>query len=143
MKLYTNSPAHFLYFTPKIVVELTNAKVETVVVSQEEQDTAEFKAKRQHGKFPMLELADGTMIYESNGIAAYFARTSGSAPALVGSDAFEEAQIEQWVLIAATGNWPHAGKIAYNTLGMAFNLAQYNDAVKGIKDQVKVLNTHL
>lgn len=45
--------------------------------------------------------------------------------------------------MAATGNWPHTGKIAYNTLGMAFNLTQYNDAVKGIKEQVKVLNSHL
>ena len=65
MKLYTNKLDHFLYYNPKIVVELTQANVETIVVSQETQDSDAFKAKRQHGKFPMLELADGSMIYES------------------------------------------------------------------------------
>jgi len=91
----------------------------------------------------MLELPSGTVIYESNAIAEYLARTTQHSNSLVGSGAFEEASIAQWVLIAATGNWPHAGKIAYNTFGMAFDLEAYNNAVKGIKDQVKMLNTAL
>jgi hypothetical protein len=33
MKLYTNRPDHFFYFTAKIVAEITGAPVESVVVS--------------------------------------------------------------------------------------------------------------
>ena len=39
----------------------------------------------------MLELENGTVIYESNAIAEYFARTSPHAEALLGSNAYEEA----------------------------------------------------
>jgi glutathione S-transferase len=91
MKLYTNRLDHFHYYLAKVVAEITQAKVQTVVVSQQEQETAEFKAKRTHGKFPMLELENGTIIYESNAIAEYFARTSPHSEALCGSNAYEEA----------------------------------------------------
>jgi len=92
MKLYTNRPDHFFYFTAKIVVEQTQANVQTVLVSQEEQDSADFKNKRQHGHFPMLELQDGSMIYESFAIANYLANISAShGKDLSGHNAFEQA----------------------------------------------------
>ena len=91
----------------------------------------------------MLELDDGSMIYESAAIANYIARQSAShGAALLGHNAFEEAQINQWVLANAQ-NWGFAGAIMYNTLGMAYNMDAYNAAVKGIKEQAKMLNTHL
>ena len=144
MKLYTNKLDHPLYYFPAIVREFVQANnIQTVVVSEEEQASDAFKAKRQHGKFPMLELDDGSMIYESAAIAFYIARQSAShGAALVGHNAFEEAQINQWVF-ANAGNWAHAGAIMYNTLGMAYNMDVYNAAVKGIKEQAKILNTHL
>jgi len=93
MKLYTNKLDHYLYFTPKVVVEITQANVQTVVVSDEEQKAPEFLAKRAHGKFPMLELADGSMIYESVAIAEYLASISDHKQNLCGRTAFEEAKI--------------------------------------------------
>jgi hypothetical protein len=39
-----------------------------------------------------------------------------------------------WTLIAATGNWPHSSKIAYNVFGLAYNTEEFNNAVKGIKE---------
>jgi translation elongation factor EF-1beta len=45
--------------------------------------------------------------------------------------------------VAVTGNWTHVSKIAYNTLGMTYDAAMYADAVKGIKEQMKMINTHL
>lgn len=112
MKLYTNAPSHILYFIPAIVAQITQGNVETVVVSQEQQDTPEFKAKRgTHGKFPMLELADGSMIYESFAIGEYLARASNHSTALLGRSAFEEAEISQWVMVAATGHMQHLGPI--------------------------------
>jgi elongation factor 1-beta len=145
MKLYTNKLDHFFYYTPKIVAEMTQAKVQTVVVSEEEQKSEDFKAKRGgHGKFPMLELADGSMIYESLAIAEYIARQSSThSGAVTGRTAFEEAQIEQWALIAATNVWSHSMPIAYNTLGFAYDAAKYADAVKNIKDVAKMVNNAL
>jgi len=97
MKLYTNRYDHLLYQMCATVRELTQQNdIVTEVVSQEVQDSEAFKAKRQHGKFPMLELADGTMVYESNAIAQYIARRSGHAGQLCGYNAFEEAQIDAW-----------------------------------------------
>lgn len=142
MKLYTNRLDHFFFYTPRITAAFVGAKVEVVVVNQEQQDSAEFKAKKAHGKFPMLELEDGTIIFESNAIAAYLARSAGNQ-AFLGATPYAEAQVEQWTLIAATGNWPHASKIAYNVFGFTYNTEEFNDAIKGIKEQVKILNTHL
>jgi glutathione S-transferase len=93
MKLYTNSIANLPSWFPMIVAEMTQGNVETVIVSQEQQDTAEFKAKRCHGKFPMLEIEDGRMLYESAAIAEYIARNSAHSGALVGRTAMEQAQI--------------------------------------------------
>ena len=141
-KLYTNRLDHFFFYTPRITAAFVNANVEVVVVNQEQQDSADFKAKKAHGKFPMLELEDGTIIFESNAIAAYLARSTGNQ-AFLGSTPFAEAQVEQWTLIAATGNWPHSSKIAYNVFGFSYNTEEFTNAVKGIKEQVKILNTHL
>jgi glutathione S-transferase len=46
-------------------------------------------------------------------------------------------------LIAATGNWPNNRKVAYNVFGSVWNPEDFNNGVKGIKEQVKILNTHL
>lgn len=48
-----------------------------------------------------------------------------------------------WTLISASGNWPHSYKIAYNVFGIQYDTEAFNNAVKGIKEQVKILNTHL
>jgi len=141
-KLYTNRPDHTFAFTPQITAAFVKANIQNIVLSEEQQASADFKAKKAHGQFPMLELDDGTVIFESNAIAAYIARASGNQ-AFLGSNAFAEAQVEQWSLIAATGNWPNSRKIAYNVFGGVYNLEDFNNAVKGIKEQVKILNTHL
>jgi len=77
MKLYTNKLDHPLFWTPSIVREITQQKIETVILTEaQEKEMPEFKAKRAHGKMPMLELDDGSMIYESIAIAEYLARVS-------------------------------------------------------------------
>jgi glutathione S-transferase len=135
MKLYTNAPGHILYYTPAMVAQITQANIETVIVSAETQESPEFKAKRgTHGKFPMLELADGSMIYESIAIGEYLARTSNFSANLMGCSAFEEAEISQWVMVAATGNFIHVGPIYRNVFGYEFNLESFGAAVKGIKE---------
>jgi glutathione S-transferase/translation elongation factor EF-1beta len=144
MKLYTNKLDHVLFFVPAIVRELTQQNVEIVVLTEaQEKEMPDFKAKRAHGKMPMLELADGSMIFEHIAIAEYLARTSVFSGMLCGHSAFEEAQIAQWVGISAADNINHAVRIYTNTLGYAYNPEDYADAVKSMKEKVKQLNTHL
>jgi len=146
MKLYTNGPTHSLTFLAKIAAEYCQlTDVEVVIVSKEQQETEEFKAKRQHGKFPMLELDDGSMVYESMAIAQYIARRSAThGPALLGKDAMEEAQVQQWMTWGMCNlGWPSA-IVFYSTLGVwPFDEARYQEAIKIVKEKLKVLNNHL
>jgi elongation factor 1-gamma len=144
MKLYTNAPGHILTNTAAMVAQITQANIEIVIVSAETQETPEFKAKRgTHGKFPMLELADGSMIYESLAIGEYIARSSNFSANLLGRTAFEEAEISQWVMVAATGNLPHVGPIYRNVFGFEFKADEFANAVKGIKEQMKMFDSRL
>ena len=47
------------------------------MVDEQMAKTEEIKKKKGAGAFPFLELEDGTLIRESNAIAAYIARKSG------------------------------------------------------------------
>ena len=89
-KLYTNRPDHLYTFIPKITATIVGANVEQVVLTEEQQASAEFKTKKAHGQFPFLELDNGTIIFESNAIAAYIARASGNQTFL-GASSFAEA----------------------------------------------------
>jgi len=145
MKLYTNKLDHLLFQYPAIVQELTQQNdIENVVVSQEVQDSEAFKAKRGvNGKFPMLEQADGKMLFESNAIALYIARRSAShAGALCGHDAFEEAQINMWIMSNAM-NLSAPIQVAYQTFGSMFNEAVYADSCKEMKERAKKINEWL
>lgn len=66
------------------------------VLSDAEIEAPAFKKKRSHGKFPMLELQDGTVIFESNAIAQYIASRSKHSEDLLGANPFEAALITQW-----------------------------------------------
>ena len=89
MKLYTNRLDHFFFYNPKMAAVATNTQVEVVVVSEEVAATEAFKAKKAHGKFPFLELQDGSVIFESNAISQFIARNASSSE-LYGKTAFEE-----------------------------------------------------
>jgi len=92
-KLYTNRLDHWFFFTPRITAAIVGSKIEVLVVSEEQQAGTEFKAKKAHGKFPMLELEDGTIIFESNAIAAYLARAADKQDFL-GTTPFAQAQVD-------------------------------------------------
>ena len=73
MKIYTNRVDHYFTWYCLIAAKFVQANVELVIVSEEQQQAPEFKAKKAHGKFPMLETDDGHIIFESNAIADYIA----------------------------------------------------------------------
>ena len=77
--------------------------------------------KQASGSYPMLELADGMMIFQSVAQAKYIANQNQTfAKSLLGATAFEEASIEQFALVAITAIQPQAFKIVSNLFGDAF-----------------------
>lgn len=65
---------------------------ELVVVSEEEQNTKEFKAKKLMS-FPFLETDDGSFISESSAIATFFARCAPTS-GLYGQSHFQQAKVD-------------------------------------------------
>jgi len=65
--------------------------------------TPEFLAMNANGKLPLLALADGRYLPESNAILAYLA--DGSA--LAGGDRFERASVLQWMFFEQYSHEPY------------------------------------
>jgi len=143
MKLYCNRFDNAYFFTCRIIVEVCQSPVEIVLVTPEMNETPEFKAKRQHGFMPMLELDDGTMLFESAAIARYIANKSETHRGQVlGFNAFEQAQITSWVSYSFD-NWQAKFPVSHNTYGMAYNMDAYNAGLKTCKERCKVMDKHL
>ena len=87
MKLYSNGVGNFFAQTALVVADLANVQVSLEVLSKEQQADKEFKAKNINGKFPLLELESGELIFESSAIANHFARAA-SASGLLGQSPF-------------------------------------------------------
>jgi len=66
------------------------------IVTQEQRDTKEFKNKNISGKFPLLETADGAVIFETIAICKHFSRLSPGQN-LSGGNPVERAQVEMWI----------------------------------------------
>jgi glutathione S-transferase len=65
--------------------------------------TPEFLAKNPNGKVPLLELADGRLLPESNAILCYLADGSSYLP----SDAWARAQALQWLFFEQYSHEPY------------------------------------
>ena len=92
-KLYTNRVDNQFTFVALITAAFSKSQLEVEVLSEEQQNAADFKAKKAHGQFPILELDDGTFIFESNAIAAYIARQAGNT-AFLGETQFDQAKVD-------------------------------------------------
>jgi glutathione S-transferase len=65
--------------------------------------TPEFLARNPNGKVPLLELADGRRLAESNAIACFLAEGSALLPA----DAWQRAQVLQWLFFEQYSHEPY------------------------------------
>jgi glutathione S-transferase/translation elongation factor EF-1beta len=142
MKVYTNRLDHFFYYNVKMTADYVGVPLQTVVVDEAMAGSAEFKAKKAHGQFPLLELADGTLIRESTAIASFIARQAGRSD-FVGATAFEEASVSQFLDFGNSTLTPLFRTIAFHTFGIAVDEAAYKKAVQDMKNQVKVINEKL
>jgi glutathione S-transferase len=77
-------------------------RVELDILKRETR-TPEFLAKNPNGRIPAVELDDGRVLFESNAILWYFAEDT----ALAGRDAWERAQILQWMCFEQYSHEPN------------------------------------
>jgi elongation factor 1-gamma len=102
--------------------------------------TPEYLAKHPLGKVPLLDTPEGP-IYESNAILRYLARKQ---KALYGSNPFEVGQIDQWLDFHNSEIDPLSLTLMGQCAGWRpLNKDLYNEARKGLKEAVKVLENHL
>jgi glutathione S-transferase len=134
MKLYAWTNMHFFLFPVQIAAGVAGVNCEIVVPTEEMKEDADFKAKKAHGKYPMLETADGKILFESVAIASYFARIGKGN--LLGTSAFQEAQINQWLCYCTSLCDPALRAIVYNVFGFTDDKAAWE---KGLKDFGKIL----
>lgn len=144
MKLYQTFPGHYVSYTPQIVAHLCNVKLENVYVMPDSElaQKEEFKSKKAHWNFPMLETADGKIITQSVAVAQFIAHEAGRTD-LTGANPWEAAQIDQFCCMAQAQIFGHSYKIGLTTFGWQIDAAGHANALKEIKDQCKILNTHL
>ena len=90
LKLYTNGPANFFFYNPKMTADYCGCPVKVEIVDAEREKSKEIKDKKGSGSYPFLETADGKIIRESVAISQYIARLAG-ADAYIGSNDFEQA----------------------------------------------------
>jgi hypothetical protein len=86
-----------------------------------------------------LQLADGSKIQQAQAMAELFARESAFAGDLCGIGPFQEAQIQQFMLIAATSEAASA-MVEKITYGSVKNAEQYKASVASLKETAKLLN---
>jgi elongation factor 1-gamma len=126
----------------KIVILAEHLKVELQfkTIDYAQMKTSEYLAKHPLGKVPLLETPEGP-IYESNAILRYLARKQ---KALYGSNTFEVGQIDQWLDFNNSEIDPLTITLLSQCGGWApLNKDLYNEARKGLKEAVKVLENHL
>lgn len=78
-------------------------------ILKQESRTPEFLRKNPNGKIPVLELADGTFLFESNAILHYLAEGSPLLP----TDRLEHAQVLQWMFFEQYSHEPYIATARY------------------------------
>jgi elongation factor 1-gamma len=142
-KLYMNGVGNIFGQTSLIAADLAYNKVEVVYMNEEQIKDKAFMAKNVTGKFPLLELESGELIFESASIAKYFARTA-PASGLLGQSAFETAKVDEWVAFTQGKVWPALMPVVKAALGHTIVKAEvFSAGVKELKAVCKTLNDHL
>ncbi len=79
----------------RLLLQLRGTPFERIELDilKRETRTPEFLAKNPNGRIPALEFEDGRVLFESNAILSYLAEGTSFA----GADAWERAQILQWM----------------------------------------------
>jgi len=95
------------------------------------------------GKCPILQTANGDVLFESNAIARYLAKTRRDTE-LAGVTFVDQAKVDSWVDFGAHEIELPASMWYYPVVGyMPFNLASYTKAKADLASALTILNSHL
>jgi elongation factor 1-gamma len=101
--------------------------------------SADFLAKFPFGKYPTMTTVDGPL-YESNALAVYFAHGTS----LMGSNAYEAAQVQQFVSLSDLEVLPHAAALVYPILGcVSYDDKVYHNAKAALNKVLAALDSVL
>lgn len=92
---------------------------------------------------PYFQLTDQVILTDSTAIAKHFIRNSNHSASLLGSGAFAEAQIEQYVSMASSSVIPLVRTIEATTFGTKIDPSAHAKAVGDLKKTCNVLNLQL
>ena len=135
MMLYHSNPQGASTALVRVVAKLTDAKIEYVTVDDNAKKNLEYP-----DKLPMLKTTEGNL-YEATAIAKYLCSLKSK---LLGSNAVERSQVDQWVSYVNSTMGPGIDTISNGIFGWEdVRQGVWNDASKNLKAQVKVLNTAL
>lgn len=102
------------------------------------------KSKAPNGRFPYLETADGTIIFEVEAVSKHIARMS-PASNLLGKSLFAEAQVNQWISWCQS-TWLkaiHPPLFGVYGIGKPIAPADFSAGIKDMKVAAKTFDTHL
>ena len=142
LKLYTNNPANFFYYNPKMTADYCGYPVQVVLVDAEMEKSKEIKDKKGSGNYPFLETADGKIVRESVAVSQYIARLAGQ-DAYLGVNDFEHAQVNQWTGLSMSVLAPNKKVVAKHHWGWAVDAAGNKEAENNLKSFAKSMNTAL
>lgn len=115
----------------RVILELTGQRYEWVEVDSAHGGTRtpEFLAMNSNGKVPVLELADGRFLPESNAILYYLAENTQYIP----SDRFEHAQMLQWMFFEQYSHEPYVAVARFIKLFLPADHPRYAELPKLIE----------
>ncbi|WP_293354107.1 MULTISPECIES: glutathione S-transferase family protein [unclassified Microcoleus] len=124
-KLYEYSPSGNCYKVRLLLTQLNIPFDRTEInILQKESRTAEFLVKNPNGRIPVLEIAPGKFLFESNAIMFYLSEETEFFP----TDKFERAQVMQWLFFE---QYSHEPFIATSRFWYLTGKAQeYQDALQ-------------
>ena len=140
-KIHAQFPGNTLVNCCRVVAKLAGKTVDLVIDTDEERKAASYKAFNPTNKFPILETPEGN-IQESHAIAKFLAHGHAT---LLGANAVERAQIDSWLNWVQSGVLQSAMPAFYAILGRRTDVtqAEFNDAVKSIKENCRALDQAL
>jgi len=124
-----------------VAAKLANAPVEFIHVAGDAPNRPDIKKSSPTGTLPSLETPHG-VISESAAISLYLAETYN--PSLLGSNAFEKAQVRQWNEFASGEITRNNKNVIYPLFGYyPYNKTDADASIAEIKEHFKLLNAHL
>eukprot|EP00347_Sterkiella_histriomuscorum_P006575 403352251 len=124
-----------------IVAQLSGAQVTENYTTLAEFHAANANAKAKQATLPCLELENGELLWSSVAIVKYLASFQSQ---LNGANAWEEAQVDQWMLILRNETQPLVRTINYQVFGhVETDLNEHTHLYNLLKENLKFVNNSL